>query len=103
MKAWEHDTLYGHTNNVSCVLFHIKLNVIISNSEDKTIKIWDLEKRTLIDTIKKDNERFWILSAHPQINIVGAGSDAGSIFFNIARERIHYAVSGNNLFYVYKN
>jgi coatomer protein complex subunit alpha (xenin) len=40
-------------------------------SEDKTIKIWDMEKRTLIDTIKKDNERFWILSAHPQINILG--------------------------------
>ena len=40
-------------------------------SEDKTIKIWDMEKKTLIDTIKKENERFWILSAHPNINILG--------------------------------
>ena len=30
-----------------------------------------MEKRTLIDTIKKENERFWILSAHPNINILG--------------------------------
>ena len=74
-----------------------------------------MEKRTLIDTIKKDNERFWILSAHPQINILGkfiekrnlfylgAGSDVGSIFFNLARERVHYVVSGNNIFYIFKN
>ena len=40
-------------------------------SEDKTIKIWDMEKKTLIDTIKKENERFWILSAHQNINILG--------------------------------
>ena len=79
-------------------------------SEDKTIKIWDMEKRTLIDTIKKENERFWILSAHPNINILGiiliflgAGSDVGSIFFNLARERIHYATLNNNIFFIYKN
>lgn len=45
-KAWEHDSLYGHTNNVSSVAFHAKLDVIISNSEDKTTRIWDLNKRT---------------------------------------------------------
>jgi len=73
-------------------LYHPKLNVIVSNSEDKTIKIWDMEKKTLIDTIKKENERFWILSAHPNINILGAGSDAGSLFFNLARERIHFVI-----------
>jgi len=24
-KAWEHDSLYGHTNNVTCVAFYDKL------------------------------------------------------------------------------
>ena len=24
-KAWEHDSLYGHSNNVSCVVFQDKL------------------------------------------------------------------------------
>jgi coatomer protein complex subunit alpha (xenin) len=76
-KAWEHDSLYGHTHNVSCVLYHPKLNVIISNSEDKTIRVWDMDRRVLIDTIKKENDRFWILGAHPDLNIVGAGSDSG--------------------------
>ena len=30
-----------------------------------------MEKKTLIETIKRESERFWILSAHPQINILG--------------------------------
>lgn len=35
----------GHTNNVSCVLFHPKHELIISNSEDRTIRVWDISKR----------------------------------------------------------
>ena len=42
-----------------------------------------MEKRTLIDTIKRENDRFWILTAHPNTNIIGAGSDSGTLFFNL--------------------
>ncbi len=45
-KAWEVDTLRGHTNNVSCVLFHARQDLIISDSEDKSIRVWDMSKRT---------------------------------------------------------
>jgi coatomer subunit alpha len=45
LKAWEVDTMRGHTNNVSCVLFHPKHELIISNSEDRTIRVWDISKR----------------------------------------------------------
>ena len=34
----------GHTNNVSCVLFHPKHELIVSNSEDRTIRVWDISK-----------------------------------------------------------
>ena len=44
-QAWEVDTMRGHTNNVSCVLFHPKHELIISNSEDRTIRVWDISKR----------------------------------------------------------
>lgn len=33
-KAWEVDTLRGHFNNVSSVMFHPKKELILSNSED---------------------------------------------------------------------
>jgi coatomer protein complex subunit alpha (xenin) len=36
-----------------------------------------MDKRTLIDTIKRENDRFWILGSHANLNIVAAGSDAG--------------------------
>ena len=49
LQAWEVDTMRGHTNNVSCVLFHPKHELIISNSEDRTIRVWDISKRYVQD------------------------------------------------------
>ena len=42
-KAWEVHTMNGHTNNVSCVIFHPKRELIVSNSEDRSIRVraWD--------------------------------------------------------------
>lgn len=75
------------------MIYHPNLNVLVSNSEDKTLRIWDMEKRTLIDTIKNDNnDRYWILATHPNINIIAAGHDNGAVFFNLKRERIPYVV-----------
>ena len=48
LQAWEVDTMRGHTNNVSCVLFHPKHELIISNSEDRTIRVWDISKRCVL-------------------------------------------------------
>ena len=47
-KHWEMDTLKGHANNVSCVIFHPRMEILISNSEDKTLRIWDLNRRVQI-------------------------------------------------------
>ncbi|GJN30202.1 hypothetical protein PR202_gb18491 [Eleusine coracana subsp. coracana] len=72
-KAWEVDTLRGHMNNVSCVMFHAKQDIIVSNSEDKSIRIWDATKRTSIQTFRREHDRFWILAAHPEMNLLAAG------------------------------
>ncbi|CAN6979737.1 unnamed protein product [Brassica rapa subsp. trilocularis] len=78
-KAWEVDTLRGHSSNVSSVMFHAKHDVIVSNSEDKTIRVWDATKRTEIKTFRRENDRFWILAAHPETNLLAAGHDSGLI------------------------
>ena len=67
------DTFRGHFNNVSCVLFHPRQEIIISNSEDKTIRVWDLSKRAGIQTLRREHDRFWILAAHPEMNLFAAG------------------------------
>ncbi|KAM3959798.1 LOW QUALITY PROTEIN: coatomer subunit alpha [Aphomia sociella] len=99
-KAWEVDTCRGHYNNVSCVLFHARHELILSNSEDKSIRVWDMTKRTCLHTFRRDNERYWVLTSHPSLNLFAAGHDAGMILFKLQRERPAYAVHNNMLFYI---
>ncbi|CAN1777530.1 Coatomer subunit alpha-1 [Linum perenne] len=86
-------------NNVSCVMFHAKQDIIVSNSEDKSIRVWDVTKRTGLQTFRREHDRFWILAAHPEINLLAAGHDNGVIVFKLERERPAFAVSGDSLFY----
>ncbi|XP_075986901.1 coatomer subunit alpha isoform X2 [Anticarsia gemmatalis] len=99
-KAWEVDTCRGHYNNVSCVLFHARHELILSNGEDRFIRVWDLTKRTCLHSFKREDERYWVLAAHPTLNLFAAGHDAGMILFKLQRERPAYAVHNNMLFYI---
>ncbi|KAM1539897.1 hypothetical protein ACFX14_004688 [Malus domestica] len=99
-KAWEVDTLRGHMNNVSCVLFHSRQDIIVSNSEDRSIRVWDATKRTGLQTFRREHDRFWILSAHPEMNLLAAGHDSGMIVFKLERERPAFSVSGDSMYYV---
>ncbi|XP_011503846.1 PREDICTED: coatomer subunit alpha [Ceratosolen solmsi marchali] len=99
-KAWEVDTCRGHYNNVSCVLFHPRQDIILSNAEDKSIRVWDMTKRTCLHTFRREHERFWVLAAHPTLNLFAAGHDSGMIMFKLERERPAYTVHGNILYYI---
>ncbi|XP_041377788.1 coatomer subunit alpha-like [Gigantopelta aegis] len=99
-KAWEVDTCRGHYNNVSCVLFHPHQELILSNSEDKSIRVWDMSKRTGVQTFRREHDRFWVMGAHPTLNLFAAGHDSGMIIFKLERERPAYAVHQNILYYV---
>lgn len=99
-KAWEVDTCRGHYNNVSCCLFHPRQELILSNSEDKTIRVWDMSKRTSVQTFRREHDRFWVIAAHPSLNLFAAGHDSGMIIFKLERERPAYSVHNNTLYYV---
>ncbi len=94
------DTLRGHVNNVSCVMFHARQDIIVSNSEDKSIRVWDMSKRTAVQTFRREHDRFWILAVHPEMNVLAAGHDSGMIVFKLERERPAFAVQGGSLFYI---
>ncbi|KAF9467884.1 coatomer subunit alpha-2 [Collybia nuda] len=99
-KAWEVDSCRGHFNNVSSALFHPKHELIVSCGEDKTVRVWDLAKRTAIQTFRREHDRFWILAAHPNLNLFAAGHDSGLIVFKLERERPAFAVHQDSLYYV---
>jgi hypothetical protein len=41
---------------------------MVSDGEDKTIRVWDMSKRSLLLTHRREHDRFWILTSHPQRN-----------------------------------
>ncbi|KAL6928481.1 coatomer subunit alpha [Hanseniaspora valbyensis] len=100
-RAWEVDTCRGHTNNINAVLFHPFEDLIISVSEDKTIRCWDLNKRTPVKQFKRENDRFWMIAAHPHINLFGAVHDSGCMVFKLDRERPPFAVNNQQKQLIY--
>lgn len=76
---------------------------MLSVGEDKTIRIWDLNKRTSVQSFKRENDRFWVIAAHPEINLFAAGHDNGVMVFKLERERPASAVYQNQLFYITKD
>lgn len=99
-KFWEVDTLRGHFNNVSSLLFHrTKDELLLSNSEDRTIRIWDINKRTCIHTFRRENDRFWILAFKPNSNLIGVGHDSGMVIFKFEKEKTPFDKYKNSLFY----
>ncbi|KAF8348767.1 coatomer subunit alpha-2 [Amanita rubescens] len=99
-KAWEVDSCRGHFNNVSSAFFHSKHELIVSCGEDKTVRVWDLAKRTAIQTFRREHDRFWVLAAHPNLNLFAAGHDSGLIVFKLERERPAFSVHQETLYYV---
>ncbi len=82
------------------MIFHPRQDLIVSNSEDKSIRVWDMAKRTCLHTFRREHDRFWVVAAHPSLNIFAAGHDSGMVVFKLERERPAFAVHGNILYYV---
>jgi coatomer subunit alpha len=59
-----------------------------------------LSRSVVINTFRRENDRFWILTIHPTLNLFAAGHDNGMVVFKLERERPVYAVVGNLVYYV---
>ena len=76
-------TLDGHAQNVSSVIFHPELPIILSGSEDGTVRIWHSNTHRLESTLNYGMERVWCMSALKGSNNIAIGYDEGSIMVKV--------------------
>jgi len=68
------------------VCFHPELPVIISGSEDGTLRIWHSLTYRLENTLNYGLERVWGIAVMKGSNSVSVGYDEGTVMFKIGRE-----------------
>ncbi len=79
-------SLDGHTNNVCSVMFHPKLPIIASASEDGTVRIWQSTTYRAETTLNYGMERAWALAASPQTNKLAIGFDEGCVCIELGSD-----------------
>jgi len=78
---------------VSSAVFHPKMEVLISNSEDRTTRIWDLNKKVEVDCYtNKELDRFWVVAVHPASFTFACGSDSALYVFSLIKERVPFSL-----------
>ncbi|KAJ3991040.1 coatomer protein [Lentinula boryana] len=106
VKVWDYlskscvQTMEGHTNNVSFAVFHPSLPVIISGSEDGTVKIWNANTYRIENTLSYALERAWCVALHKTANEVAVGYDDGVVVIKLGKDEPTFSVdtSGKMIF-----
>ncbi|GAA5900352.1 hypothetical protein JCM5296_001406, partial [Sporobolomyces johnsonii] len=92
IKIWDYhsksciQTLEGHTSNVSFAIFHPSLPILVSGSEDGTVKIWHSSTYRLENTLDYGLERAWCVAYARKGNDVAFGFDEGAVVVKLGRE-----------------
>ena len=89
----EQDTLSGHNKNITCLELLSK-NKLISGSEDKTIKIWDIKKSDCICTITGNYEKIDSISVLNE-NTIAVGAFNTIRIFNTENKKELYSLVGH--------
>ncbi|PBK94009.1 Coatomer, beta' subunit [Armillaria gallica] len=106
VKVWDYlskscvQTMEGHTNNVSFAIFHPNLPIIISGSEDGTIKMWNSGTYRLENTLSYAMERAWCIALRKDANEIGVGFDEGAVVVKLGRDEPTFSMdpSGKLIF-----
>lgn len=69
----------GHHHNISSVAFHTELPLIISTSEDSSVKLWHSTTFRLESTLNYGMDRAWSQSCLPGSKVIALGYDEGTL------------------------
>ncbi|KAF7370716.1 Coatomer subunit beta' [Mycena sanguinolenta] len=106
VKVWDYlskscvQTMEGHTNNVSFAVFHPNLPLILSGSEDGTVKIWNSNAYRVENTLSYALERAWCIALRRDANDVAFGFDEGVVVIKLGRDEPTFSMdpSGKLIF-----
>ena len=87
------DTMSGHTKPITSLIL-LTENQLVSGSEDKTIKLWDIKKRQCISTITGNYEIIQSLLKLNE-NTIAAGSHSAIRIFNTENKKELYCLTGH--------
>ncbi|KMK61937.1 COPI vesicle coat beta' subunit [Aspergillus fumigatus Z5] len=88
-------TLEGHTSNVSFACYHPELPVIISGSEDGTIKLWHANTYRLEQSLSYGLERAWCVAYQRGRQGIAMGFDDGAVVVKMGREEPAVSMDGS--------
>jgi coatomer subunit beta' len=92
VKIWDYQTksivhsFDGHSHNVCAVLFHPKLPLIASASEDGTVRLWSSTTYRAESTLNYGMERAWALAATEESNMLACGFDEGCVVVELGND-----------------
>ena len=83
---------------MSSVIFDGKTGALISNSEDRTIRVWNYETKNQLQSEKREKGRYWMLRLTKNNNLLGAGHDNGFEIWELSKNRMSpYGLVGKDL------
>ncbi|KAI6146437.1 coatomer WD associated region-domain-containing protein [Pisolithus tinctorius] len=98
IKVWDYlskscvQTMEGHINNPSFAVFHPNLPIIISGSEDGTVKFWNSGTYRLENTLSYALERAWCVALRKDANEIAVGYDEGIVVIKLGRDEPTYSM-----------
>jgi COMPASS component SWD3 len=84
-------TLIDHTQGLNCCSW-IGTRFLITGSDDKLVKVWDIETGKCISSLPGHKSFVYSLNIHPTTDSVVSGGYDGSIFISDIRSRFASAV-----------
>lgn len=100
VKIWDYQTksivhsLEGHTHNVCSVMFHPKLPLICSASEDGTVRLWQSTTYRAETTLNYGMERAWALAATKETTKLAIGFDEGCVVIELGSDDAVVSMDG---------
>ena len=102
IKVWDYQnkscvqTIESPAANISFAVFHPSLPLIISGSEDGTVKLWNSSTYRLESTLSYGLERCWCVAYRKNGNEIALGYDEGLVVIKVSQKLHLLALKATN-------